>query len=311
MYKKSLVIGIDHGNRFTKSKEGMYTSGFTVSRTLPVGFDNVLKYENKYYIVGENRKKYMYDKTIDDSFFILSLPSISMIMDTENISEADIILGVGLPLSHFKLKEKFINYFKRNEVKFRYNNKNYFIDIKEVMCFPQALAGFMLSYNKYISEGIDFLNLIDIGQVTIDAVKIDNGKPLINTAISLNFGMLKLIKNIQENIRKETGIDITEQQIETSLQGKKALFFNNQIDRIIENTKNGFLNEMFGELKENGFELEATANILMGGGGILVHKILQEGKHDHRIGYYDILPNSQKANALGYEMLVHQALKRR
>ena len=91
------------------------------------------------------------------------------------------------------------------------------------MCFPQAISGYMLYFEKY--REIDYLNLLDFGQVTLDAVKIHQSKPIIDSAISLNWGMLKLIKSIQEQIRKETGIEISEEQVEMTLQGKKALFF--------------------------------------------------------------------------------------
>jgi|GEM_PF-4126658 len=46
--------------------------------------------------------------------------------------------------------------------------------------------------------------------------------------------MLKLVKLIQEQIRKETGMEISEEQIEITLQGKKALFFDDRIDKIVQ-----------------------------------------------------------------------------
>lgn len=259
---KNLVIGIDHGNRMIKSGDGMYTCGYMVYRNAPVGVDEYLKYNGKYYCI-DGRAKYKYDKTVDDTYFILTLPAIARRMEKEGVNEADIILGIGLPLSHLQLKEKYITYFKRDEIAFAYKNKKYFCNIKEVFCFPQALSGFMLYYQQY--KDIDFLNLIDIGQVTVDAVKIYNGKPVLESAISLNYGMLKLVKRIQENIRKETGIEIGEPQIESTLQGKKSIYFQDDIENIIQTTTVDFVNEMLDELRENGYELQATMNVLMGG----------------------------------------------
>lgn len=51
------------------------------------------------------------------------------------------------------------------------------------MCLPHAISGYMLNFEKY--RGIDYLNLLDFGHVTLDAVKIHQGKPIINSAISL------------------------------------------------------------------------------------------------------------------------------
>ncbi|GAA0123450.1 ParM/StbA family protein [Clostridium faecium] len=305
---KNLVIGIDHGNRMIKSGDGMYTCGYMVYRNAPVGVDEYLKYNGKYYCI-DGRAKYKYDKTVDDTYFILTLPAIARRMEKEGVNEADIILGIGLPLSHLQLKEKYITYFKRDEIAFAYKNKKYFCNIKEVFCFPQALSGFMLYYQQY--KDIDFLNLIDIGQVTVDAVKIYNGKPVLESAISLNYGMLKLVKRIQENIRKETGIEIGEPQIESTLQGKKSIYFQDDIENIIQTTTVDFVNEMLDELRENGYELQATMNVLMGGGAIIIENILNLDKHNKRINYYELLPNPQLANALGFEMLTKEALRRR
>lgn len=304
-----IIIGIDHGNRFIKSREVIYSSGYVESLTVPVVNENLLFYNGKYYSIGGKRVKYHYDKTIDETFFILTLPTLAMRLNREGLTSADIILAVGLPLSHFQFKQKFVDYFKRENINFTFNQSKYQVNIKEVMCFPQAISGYMLHYEKY--RELDYLNLLDFGQVTLDAVKIHQGKPIINSAISLNWGMLKLIKSIQEQVRKDTGIEIAEEQIEMTLQGKKALFFDNRIDKIIKTTTITFVNEMLDELRENGYELQATMNLLMGGGACIVQSTLDLGKHQNRIGYTETLPESQIANALGYERLVREALRRR
>lgn len=304
---KTLVIGIDHGNRMIKTKNDMYSCGYIKTKTQPISFENVLEYEGDFYCI-DGRSKYRYDKTIDSTYFLLTLPAISSRMEEENINEADVILGIGLPLSHYRLKDDYINYFKRENIGFKYNNKRYLANIKEVMCFPQAISGLMPFYSRY--KGIDFLNLIDIGQVTVDAVKIFKGKPILDSAVSLNYGMMKLVKYVQENVLKETGIEIDEVQIELSLQGRKAVYFNESIENIIENTKLKFINDLFDELKENGFELQATMNLLMGGGASIIQGTLD--KHENnRISYFEVLPQAQFANALGYEFLVNEAIRRR
>ncbi|MBH1941077.1 ParM/StbA family protein [Mobilitalea sibirica] len=305
---KTIVLGVDHGNRMVKSGDGMYNCGYMTYRNRPSGVDEYIEYNGKFHCI-DSRSKYRYDKTIDDTYFILTLPALAMRMEKEGVSEANIVLGIGLPLSHFQLKEKYINYFTKEGIDFKYKNKRYVAHIKEVMCFPQAIGGFMVNYWKY--KDVDFLNLLDIGQVTLDAVKIQGGKPVLESAISLNYGMLKLIKNIQENIRKATGIEISEPQIESTLQGKKSIYFQDDIENIIQTTTVDFINEMLDELRENGYELQATMNLLMGGGAIIIENILNLDKHNKRINYYELLPNPQLANALGFEMLAKEALRRR
>jgi len=96
-----------------------------------------------------------------------------------------------------------------------------------------------------------------------------------------------------------------------TLQGKKALFFDDRIDKIIKTATIIFINEMLDELRENGYELQATMNLLMGGGACIVQKTIDLGKHQNRIGYSEMLIESQIANALGYERLIREALRRR
>lgn len=304
---KTLIIGIDHGNRMIKTKDNMYSCGYTKTKTQPIGFENVLEFEGSFYCI-DGRSKYKYDKTIDSTYFILTLPAIAKRMADEDVNEADVILGIGLPLSHYRLKDDYINYFKREDIGFKYNNKRYLVNIKEVMCFPQAISGLMPFYVKY--KDIDFLNLIDVGQVTVDAVKIFKGKPILDSAISLNYGMMKLVKSIQEDVRKETGIEIEEVQVELSLQGRKTVYFNQYIEDIIESTKLKFTSDLLDELRESGFELQATMNLLMGGGASIIQGSLN--KHENnRISYFEVLPQAQNANALGYEFMVNEAIRRR
>ena len=63
----------------------------------------------------------------------------------------------------------------------------------------------------------------------------------------LNWGMLKLVKTIQSS-KKETGIKITEEQIEMTIQKKSH--FSNRIDKIIETTTITFVNDMLDELRK-------------------------------------------------------------
>ncbi len=50
-----IIIGVDHGNRFIKSSEGIYSSGYVESSTVPVITENLLYYNGKYYSIGGKR----------------------------------------------------------------------------------------------------------------------------------------------------------------------------------------------------------------------------------------------------------------
>ena len=87
--------------------------------------------------------------------------------------------------------------------------------------FAQGISGYILNFERY--KELEYLNLLDFGQVTLDAVKIYRGT-IDRFCNQSKLGMLKLVKSIQEQVRKETGIEIAEEQIEMTLQGSKACF---------------------------------------------------------------------------------------
>ena len=74
-----MLIAIDHGNKQTKLvRSEPFISGLSESEVQPFGSD-VLKYEDKYYQISDQRIPYRRDKTEDDRFFILTLFGISQI----------------------------------------------------------------------------------------------------------------------------------------------------------------------------------------------------------------------------------------
>ncbi|WP_129600774.1 ParM/StbA family protein [Anaerophilus nitritogenes] len=309
---EKVILGYDSGNGAIKTSNGdVFTAGFVVSNS-PISNKDLLEYQGKYYNVGMNRVKYKYDKTSDNDYFILCLAAIAKKLEKMNVGseKVEIVLGVGLPLSHFTLKDKFIEYFKRKDVSFKWCGKRYNVMISTVMCFPQAIAGFMTVLNKY--DKISFVNLLDCGKVTLDIVKISNNRPLLNTAKSLNYGVLSLLKRIQENVRKETGIELEEEQIEIALKdnGNSSLFFDNRLEKIITDTRNDFVSEMLSELRENGYELQNTVNLLIGGGAEIILSSINDNACANKIGYTEAIPDAQLANAMGYEMLVRETLLR-
>ena len=60
-----ISIGIDNGNYNTKSSEGtIFPSGYLVSSVPPIGADNCLFYDGKYYDIGAKRAAVQYDLSL-------------------------------------------------------------------------------------------------------------------------------------------------------------------------------------------------------------------------------------------------------
>ncbi|HOL22731.1 MAG TPA: hypothetical protein PLQ41_07775, partial [bacterium] len=90
----SYIIGIDHGNKAIKSIVNQYNSGFTVSNTMPITKERLLEFEGKYYSILGERFHVMLDKTVNDNFFILSLPAIAEVLEKkyQGVNKGEIIL---------------------------------------------------------------------------------------------------------------------------------------------------------------------------------------------------------------------------
>ena len=138
-----MLVAIDHGNCAIKTTLEMFSSGLTEYTVQPPLAAETVEWDGKYWTLTENRIPYMFDKTKDDRFFILSLFAITRdIKELGDIpAEADIELAVGLPPEHFSmLKDRFAQYFKRDAVSFKYNGSPICLNIRKVFVYPQAYA---------------------------------------------------------------------------------------------------------------------------------------------------------------------------
>lgn len=134
-------------------------------------------------------------------------------------NKASITIAAGLPLTSFgRDKEKFIAYLKRSSfqpVKFSFENRDYKITIEEVLMYPQGYSAIIDQVPKLKSE----LSIIicDVGSWTVDGMRLDNGIPNADTCRSLGLGIIRMIDEILEQVRRNTGLSITSSQVEQVL----------------------------------------------------------------------------------------------
>jgi len=60
-----------------------------------------LYYDDRYYAIGERRLRFQQDKTREQDTFILTLPAIAEAMHKAGTANAEIVLGVGLPIDSY------------------------------------------------------------------------------------------------------------------------------------------------------------------------------------------------------------------
>ncbi len=143
-----LVVAVDPGNKNIKTPHTEpFNSGLICHGNIPPAIKaDTLCYEGNYYTLTQSRVPYMYDKTSDWSYYVLTLFAIAkefqasgMICPGQKNVRQDICLAMGLPPTHIHdLAPKYQTYFGRDgrRVEFTYNDISFEIRVARVFVFP-------------------------------------------------------------------------------------------------------------------------------------------------------------------------------
>lgn len=77
MTNNTIVIGIDHGYGNIKTAHTCFKSGVAAYDKEPTFKNNMLIYNDRYYIIGEEHKEFISDKMLDDDYYILTLAAVA------------------------------------------------------------------------------------------------------------------------------------------------------------------------------------------------------------------------------------------
>ena len=84
-YKETYIIGIDHGYGNMKTANCCFQTGVTVYDKEPIFKDNLLVWNNKYYLIGAEHKEFSADKMLDEDYYVLTLAAIAREMNIAKI----------------------------------------------------------------------------------------------------------------------------------------------------------------------------------------------------------------------------------
>ena len=298
-----MIVGIDHGYYAIKTKHVSFPSGIIEYDYEPYTMQNVLQYRGRYYVCGTGRQMLVKNKTSNDNYYLLTLAAIAEeIKHRKAERKTEVILAVGLPLSSFgREKQGFREYLLRKEqpVSFLYESEWYEIQIKDVKLFPQGYSALAL-HPEYLKNEPSVL-LVDVGGWTVDLMRLDNGVPNAATCRSLELGVIRCMDEILEQIRRNTGLSVTETQVERILQGKPCSM-PAEVVSLIERQGRLYIEKILSAITEAGFDLRAVPSIFMGGGtAIFQHRVSNQDRLCRPIYLTDV-----HANAAGYERIVGQ-----
>lgn len=214
-----IKLGIDNGNYNTKSSERMlYASGFAQSDKSFITNDMQLFFEGAYYALGGKRMSFQQDKTKEPDTFILTLPAIAHAMSRAGVQEADITLGVGLPIDIYGAqKNMFRDYFLRSDIAFKYEDVSYHCRIADCKVFAQGHAALCKHYGAL--RQYTTLTLVDIGGYTVDILSLRDFKVDRGSCVSLRMGTIILFNAIRGELQ-QANIILSDELIADAIRGR-------------------------------------------------------------------------------------------
>ena len=307
-----MLIPVDHGNRNMKTVHHVFTSGLIENPHMIVADNDVIELGGMTYSLSNERLLYKRDKTVNDDYFVLTLFAMGKELGTAAQQGTDIYtdgyphdiqLAVGLPPAHYQsLCKKFKAYLMRPEIiDFVHNGRTYSIEITDVQCFPQAFAAAMTRYNNEMGKRA---TVIDLGGYTADYIQIVDGKPLIEHSDSLENGVIHLYHRIMQEINCVMDTRLKEPDIDLIIRGNTH--YPEQLIKIVDQQVRQYLDDFIGQLRERQIDLRVGQTVIIGGGGILLRKYIEQNPWIQHITFIDDI----RANAHGYQ-LMYETLRRK
>ena len=297
------IIGFDDGYQLGKTANFIFDNGVhMLGSAEPTLQENSLFYDGEYYKVGEGRAVITEDKVSDDTARLRTMVGIAMELRKEGLCKAEIILVAGLPFSNYwSDKLKLIDYYSRQgAMDFSYEGTDYSVKIAKVIVCPQCYSAIASRLGNM--KG-DYL-IVDIGSKTTDVVYVQNGFPVESKSITIEKAMVKWMKEIQRDMKVQTGKDIPEHEVMKVLLKEES-----HLPIVYAELVNGMMREKIHslelELSERGYSLDYINIIYVGGGALMARE--HAGKFRNHTAYDCDLC----ANAKGYEFLAGQMLERR
>ncbi len=214
-------IGIDHGYYAVKTWHFSFPAGVAAYSHEPYTLQNILEIGGQFYVCGTGRQLIQRDKTETDSYYLLTLAAIAKELKRRGEKpENAVTIAVGLPLASFgREKKRFREYLLRSPqpVCFKYEGQTYKVTIQDVKLFPQGYSA--IAVRPELIRDEPSLLLMDIGGWTVDLMQLDNAIPNAASCRSLELGMIRCIDAVREQVRRDTGLLVTDAQVELVLAG--------------------------------------------------------------------------------------------
>lgn len=279
-----MILGIDIGNSFIKSSEGVKFESKT-TKIKPFSKYDELRIDGSTIYLGTGNRDTDYRK-IEKSNYINFLYG-AIALSTKDIRNKVV---VGLPISQYQEdKNELINMILMNHKKnIEINGRNKTLIIEDVDVAPEGVVAINNDFNGIV---------VDIGGRTTDTciVTSENGRRKIERPLTQPTGVLNLNNEFITLINGKFGLDLKETDANRIIQNGLKIYGQQQ--------DIGFAINVFKEYVENlinllqvEYSLKTYDIALVGGGSALLYKPFKK-----RLANARLLDNFFFANANGYK----------
>lgn len=299
--KGTYIIGIDHGYGNIKTANCCFPTGVVVSDTEPTFKQDLLIYAGKYYQIGVGHKEYAAEKIMDEDYYILTLAAIARELAREQIASANVFLAAGLPLTWVgSQKQAFREYLlQKEEVEFTFRSRDYHIRIVGAEVFPQGFAAIAERIGEFSGNHM----LCDIGNGTMNILRIDNKKPDPRNMFTEKYGVNLCVLSMREALLREHNAQVDEETIHSFLRHSTA-GIEAEIEQTMKDAAKAYTGEIFRKLREHGYDPRLMKLYVVGGGGCLIKNFCQYDRN--RVTICDDIC----ATAKGYEYMAAMNIRK-
>ena len=268
-YNNKRIIGVDMGYGNMKTAHLCFPTGLIVHDSRPVFNGKILHFKDKYYKIGEGHKPFIADKTADGDFYILTLAAVAAECLANNITEGDIIIAAGIPVSWVKAqRDELRDYImQNNSVEFTYNDHLFRLNIAGCYAFPQGYPALIDRLNEM--NGMNML--ADIGNGTMNILYISDRHADESKSYTEKLGVNQLIISVQNAIMDNTGKKIEPSIIENYFRNGKTYISEKYIS-LIDNAAKKYCADIFNTLHKYDYEPDFMKLYIVGGGGNIVKR---------------------------------------
>ncbi|MCD7922645.1 MAG: ParM/StbA family protein [Clostridiales bacterium] len=311
------IIAVDHGYGNIKTANTVTPTALTAYDSEPVFSGNILEYNGTYYRIGEGRKEFIPDKVADEDYYILTLMAVARELNLAGISEADVHLAAGLPLTWVRRqREDFRNYLLRNEdVQFKFKRKGYRLHFTGCSLYPQGYPAVVNRLNEFKGTNL----LADIGNGTMNILYIVDKKPVESRSWTEKIGVNQCMIAARNAVMDNFGVKIEDATIEKVLRLGKADIGRYYLDCIVSAAEK-YVADIFATLRRYEYNPDLMRLFITGGGGCLIRNFHPglcgkeekggSGKDGYGEGRITIIDDIC-ATAKGYEYLAYTSLRRK